>query len=382
MIKVSIVDRTPHTRLNGVARYMLGITSLANTNDWNIDLRVLFWGQQKKATDWHQRFQPKNHHSKLNHINRTYLRILGQHRYRPDIVHYPYHYLPKDWANGPGKKIITVHGASAFSQNLYDPDRGESIKHNLHKNLSKIEQIITVSEWSKTELIKHLKLPESRITVIPNGVDLDHFSAKNAQKTSTLLAEKFALTQPYILHLGPAQPRKNLLTTIKAFTRVKQALDTKSDPSLNDLKLVLSGLPGQDTEQAKALCDKLNITKDIQWLGKIEDSDLPYLYSGAKLFVFPSLYEGFGIPLLESMACNTPVVTSNTSAMPEVVDEAGLLVNPLDETELAEACLRLLTDTTLYQSMQQKGLKRAQQFTWQHCAERHMVLYQKIAETP
>jgi len=137
--------------------------------------------------------------------------------------------LPKDWAEGHGKKVVTVHGASAFSEDLYDPDRGESIKHNLQTGLSKLARIITVSKWSKAELIKHFELPESLITVIPNGVDLKYFEPKDSEQTSNLLEKKFSLRQPYLLHLGPGQARKNILTTIKAFALLKQRFDTQPD---------------------------------------------------------------------------------------------------------------------------------------------------------
>jgi glycosyltransferase involved in cell wall biosynthesis len=378
MIKVSIVDRTPHTRLNGVARYMLGITSL---NDENIDLRVLYWGRQQKAINWHRKFNPRDFHSKLNHFNRRFLRPLGQRIFKPDIVHYPYHYLPPNWAEGPGKKVVTVHGASAFSKDLFDLERGESIKHSLQANLTSLDRIITVSEWSKAELVKYFELPESRITVIPNGVNLEDFSPKNNANTAQIIKQQYGLKEPYILNLGPGQPRKNIIRTVKGFAHLKNKLRhkpiTKND--LSDLKLVISGLPGQDTKKAKKLSYDLGIDKDVIWLNNVKDRYLPYLYSGASLFLFPSLYEGFGIPLLESMACNTPVVTSNTSAIPEVVGNAATLIDPLREHDIGNACYQLLEDDTLYRSMQKKGLSRVRGYTWERCAQRHMALYREVA---
>lgn len=383
MIKVSIVDRIPHTRFNGVARYMLGITGLKKTGTAGVDLRVLYWGRQQKAKHWNKSFKPRNFHSKFNQVNRRFLRPLGQRLYHPDVVHYPYHYLPVDWAVGPGKKIVTVHGASAFSQELFDPERGESIKRALHEGLSNLNRIVTVSEWSKAELVTHFDLPEELISVIPNGVDVQHFSPKNALETSALLGQQFGLTSPYLLHLGPAQPRKNIIRTIQAFGHLKTILKKQipQDKRLSELKLVLSGLPGQDTKRAQILCKDLNLQHDVIWLGKIDDQHLPYLYSGAELFVFPSLYEGFGIPLLESMACNTPVVASNTSAIPEVVGDAATLIDPLNHTDIANACYQLLSDKKRYQSMQQKGLLRSQMYTWERCAERHMALYRDVASS-
>lgn len=383
MIKVSIVDRTPHTRLNGVARYMLGITGLETSSDSNINLRVLRWGRHQKAALWHRNFTPRNYHPKLNHFNRRVLRPLAQRLYRPDIVHYPYHYLPDNWHTGPGKKVVTVHGASAFSKNLLDPDRGESIKRNLQAGLSSLERIITVSEWSKAELIKHMELPESLISVIPNGVDVQHFSPKSKSETSFNLMQQFGLTEPYILNLGPAEPRKNIVITIKAFARLKKIRHHKASENSQhrDLKLVLSGLPGKDTKRSVELCRELGIDKDVVWLGKIKDEYLPYLYSGATLFLFPSLYEGFGIPLLESMACNTPVITSNVTAIPEVVGDAAVLIDPHCEIDIANACHQLMNNKVMYKSMQEKGRLRANHYSWKRCAEAHMTLYQEVASS-
>ena len=389
MIRVSIVDRVPHRVFNGVSRYMLGITELAQPQHFGVDLRVLHWGRQRSAQRWRQYFEPFEPPRRLVQLNDHLLRPWGQWLSGADVVHYPYHYLPANWTCGPAAKVVTVHGASAYASELSDPERGARIKAGLQSGLRSslrsglksglksngqgLQRVITVSEWSKLELIKHFDLSAHSIEVIPLGVDLHHFRRlDNARELLNRQWPELSDNLPYILHLGPCEKRKNMLRLIEAFALLKQRSGLPH-------KLLLAGREGSLTDEFNKRIRQLHIADDVLQLGPVDDALLPALYSAAELFFFPSLYEGFGIPILEAMACETPVVTSNVTAMPEVGGDAVLQVDPADVGAMADACERLLTDAGLHRQLQVRGLERVQGFSWEKCATRHLDLYKRVA---
>ena len=182
--------------------------------------------------------------------------------------------------------------------------------------------------------------------------------------------KKHDITFPFILYLGTLEPRKNLKSLILAYNEIKKKFP--------EYKLIIGGAKGWGYKNIFQIIDNLGIDKDIIFTGYIPEKDLPSLYNSAELFVYPSFYEGFGLPPLEAMACGTPVITSNTSSLPEVVGNAGIMVDPNNVNQLADAMYKVLTDDNLRRDMIKKGLKRAKMFSWKKTAKETLKVYEEV----
>ena len=183
---------------------------------------------------------------------------------------------------------------------------------------------------------------------------------------------KYSITGSFILFVGNISPRKNILALLQAFNKLKKR-GIKH-------KLVIAGKKDQRYEQVLKTLNELNLGGEVIFTGYVPEEDLPKLYNAADLFVYPSLYEGFGLPILEAMACGTPVVASNVSSLPEVAGDAGLLVNPQDVDALTNAMYKVLTDDKLKESLIDKGLERAKFFSWEKTARETLEVYKEVAE--
>jgi glycosyltransferase involved in cell wall biosynthesis len=215
------------------------------------------------------------------------------------------------------------------------------------------------------------RLPLEKMVVIYNGVN-EQFIPMDRRQAQSLLADKYHIDSPFVLYAGKLQSRKNIIRILQAFDIVRR--DVRPD-----LKLVLAGRRTWKSEGLDETMDRLNVRDKVIELGYIRNDDLPLLYSGAEVFVFPSLWEGFGIPVIEAMACGTPVVTSNISSLPEVAGDAALLVDPYSINDIAAAMERLLSDGELRQRLHDKGLERVKAFSWRNTALRTRQLYETLS---
>ncbi|TAJ29788.1 MAG: glycosyltransferase family 1 protein [Nitrospirae bacterium] len=231
-------------------------------------------------------------------------------------------------------------------------------------------KVITVSEYSACDIESLYGLPRNRIVVIPNGVS-DDFRPMGDEESLTGLRRRFALpTDRFILFVGGADPRKNHATFLKACEKRLERLAGYS--------LVLVGDVHHRFGDMKETARALGLERQVVCTGRLPIVDIRLLYSHADLFVFPSIYEGFGMPVLEAMACGAPVITSNRTSLPEVAGDAAVLVNPEDAEELAEAIVRVLDTPSLRASLKEKGFERAKQFTWEQAARRTLALYREL----
>jgi glycosyltransferase involved in cell wall biosynthesis len=229
----------------------------------------------------------------------------------------------------------------------------------------RLVHVITVSAWSAQEIARQFDLNPARITPIHHGLDHALFHARPGN-TPTLV------DGPYILHVGPCAPRKNVETLVDAFALLRQRRRLPH-------RLILAGREDANRRRVLERCARLGVADAVIAPGVVDDSRLADLYRGAACFVFPSLYEGFGMPVLEAMACGAPVITSAVTALPEVAgDAAHLLADPQDAEELADALWRMLEDSAWRQQFIQRGLARARQFTWQAAAQKHLELYRGL----
>jgi glycosyltransferase involved in cell wall biosynthesis len=243
----------------------------------------------------------------------------------------------------------------------------------VERSISRADVIVTISESTKQDLESELHVPAERIKVVHLGVDA-HFRPSDPALAARRIAQKYGCSENYILSVGTVEPRKNFATLIEAIGILKgQGRLTH--------QLVVAGAKGWGKSRIAESIKKWKLTaRDVKFLGFIPEEDLPLLYSGAALFVFPSVYEGFGLPLVEAMACGVAIVASNTSSIPEVVEDAAWLVSPYDSEAMAAGILRLLSDTQLRLALIERGLRRAQGFTWEATAR--TVLQTLTGEAP
>jgi glycosyltransferase involved in cell wall biosynthesis len=229
--------------------------------------------------------------------------------------------------------------------------------------------IITPSAHSKADVIEFYGLPESKIKVIYEA-PAPTFKPQTDPAALARVRQKYALPQRFILHVGTIEPRKNLTRLLEAFQPL-----VADRP---DLKLVLIGKKGWLYESFFERLKALGLVEAVIFPGYIDEADLPACYQLAELFIFPSLYEGFGLPPLEAMACGTPVISSNSSSLPEVIGDAGLLIPPTDTAALSAAMDQLLDNADLRADLTQRGLAQAQKFSWRKAADELIAVYQSL----
>jgi len=229
--------------------------------------------------------------------------------------------------------------------------------------------LITDSEFMRRTLLEQWSFSPKRVVAIPVAVD-PHFGPL-PEKALQAWRRRYAFPDtPLLLHVGHTQPRKNLEGLLHALALLRR----------RNAEVVVFQVGGTPTPRQAALIESLGLQEAIRFLGSVADSELVALYNLADVFIFPSFYEGFGLPPLEAMACGTPVVVSNAASLPEVVGDAGLLVDPHEPESIAEAVGQVLQDPELAEELRQKGLKRAQQFTWKRTAEETLAVYQAVVQ--
>jgi glycosyltransferase involved in cell wall biosynthesis len=231
--------------------------------------------------------------------------------------------------------------------------------------------IISISQNTKNDFCEYTGMNPERVFVTPLAAASHFYPVQDSNLIASTLKQYAIPESPYLLSLCTLEPRKNLSFLIKCFSKI-----IADNPSL-DLNLVLVGVNGwKNNEIFQAAAENPQLKSRIIFTGYVPDEDLSAIYSGATAFVYPSLYEGFGLPPLEAMQCGTPVITSNTSSLPEVVGDAGIAIDPKQEDELCHALLKVINDSELRTTLSQKGIERAKQFSWSKCAEETVKVYQ------
>lgn len=296
-------------------------------------------------------------------------------RYRLDIIHDPNGIAPFLGPAAGARRVVTIHDAFPYvypaKHNHLDNWRYRWI---LPYAARRADAVITVSECSRRDLAQALQVAEARIRVTSEGVDPQFAPVPDGPARRALL-ERYGVTWPYVLYVGGINPRKNISRLFEAYAQVLAAYGAGGHAAP---RLVIAGKRQWRTEEIEATFRRLDLGEHVHFTGYVNDADLPGLYSGAELLAFPSLYEGFGLPPLEAMACGTPVVTSDVSSLPEVVGDAALTVNPFDVEALAAALMRVLTDSTLRKDLRERGLRHAARFTWSRTARETLHIYRSL----
>ena len=232
--------------------------------------------------------------------------------------------------------------------------------------------IITVSEYSRRDIIETYNIGSERITVTPEAAPAT-FAPVTEEKEIARVRNLYGINSDYILSVGSIQPRKNLVRLIKAYSALRRRRPQAKLP-----RLVLVGKCAWLYNETLRSIKELGVSDSVILTGYVPEADLPALYSGAVCFIYPSYFEGFGLPPLEAMASGVPVVVSNVSSLPEVVGDAGVLVDPNSVDSIADGLLKVLTDSNLREQMIRKGLERARQFTWEHTAKKTLEVIESL----
>jgi len=284
-----------------------------------------------------------------------------------DLLHSPHYTMP---LSHPVPSVVTFHDMTFYLR----PEMHTSVKRAffpwMMKHSSKrADRIVTDSENTRRDLIRILGVAAEKVVTIHLGY-LPIFRPIEDDGELEAIREKYALPEKFVLYVGAVEPRKNLPLLLKAFEKLAQRE--------NSLHLVIAGGLGWLYEDVLTLIESMESRDRVIRVGHVPYTDLPAFYNLANVFVYPSVYEGFGLPPLESMACGTPVITSNISSMPEFVGEAGILIPPNDEGALLMALQLILRDDALHQKLSEEAPKQAAHFTWKHTAEKTLQVYNRV----
>ncbi len=292
---------------------------------------------------------------------------VGLIRYQPDLFHAT-NYVASSF---DGPLVVTVHDLSHLRYPETHPaERLAWLSDGLPQTLHHARRIIADSQFTKDELISLLGVPKDSITVVHLGVGQDYKPRDN--EVLALKLKEFDLRpKGYILSVGTLEPRKNILSLLQAYELLSDSLKAH-------WPLVVVGIRGWKDQVISKRLDSLVSTGSIRALGYVSIDKLPVVYAGAALFVYPSIYEGFGLPPLEAMASGVPVVASNRASLPEIVGNAGVLIDPEDIESLSKVLQSLLDDQKKCEQMAKMGLQQAKKFTWKGCAEKTFEVYEHV----
>ena len=284
-----------------------------------------------------------------------------------DIVHDPTGSMPL-FLTGRAK-VTTIHDVVPY---IY-PETSSRLDWLIYRiwlplAVRRLDAIITDSEQSKRDIVRYLPVPKEKVTVIPCAVN-SNYKPLNPGEIEPAL-RKYDIDTPYILYVGSIAARKNLPRVLEAYAQLQEWSEA--------WKLVIVGARKWKSSPVFEAVKRLGLEDKVLFTGYVDEDDLPALYNGADLFVFPSLYEGFGLPVLEAMACGTPVITSNCSSLPEVAGDAALLVDPFQVQAIADGMQSVLADPEIATVMKERGLQQAQRFSWERTACETIAVYEKV----
>jgi len=283
-------------------------------------------------------------------------------RHPQDVYFFPSSTMPLWYL--PKRSVVTIHDvAFLFFPDCFSPALRYWLKRSTQRSIRAAAKIITVSEATRQDVLAYYNIAPERVIAIHHGVHR-RFQPLERESVQPML-NRYHLPEPFLLCIGTLQRRKNIPRLIHAFYLLKQKHQIPH-------KLVLVGQQYRDLPEDEIVSTvaRLSLQQDVIWAGYVPDQDMPALINGADAFVFPSLYEGFGMPILEAMACGVPVACSNTSSLPEVAGDAAMLFDPYSVENMAERLHQLLADRDLRLAYREMGLMRAKQFSWDLCAQK------------
>ena len=287
-----------------------------------------------------------------------------------DLLHIPFYYLPP---GAPARSVVTIFDARFLRfPETYPRARALFLRAAVPWSLRRATRVLTISEFTKSELVELLDLNPAKIDVTLLAARAE-FTRVEDPEIRRGIRERYRLPERFILSTSTLEPRKNLVRTVEAFAELRR------DGVATDL--VLAGVRYFGTGPLERVIAERGLAEHVHFPGYIADADMAGLYSMAEVFIYPSLYEGFGIPPLEAMACGTPVVASGTTSIPEVVGDAARLIDPLDVASLASGIAQVLTDASYAATLRQRGAERAALFNWDRTARQTVAAYRRALGT-
>jgi glycosyltransferase involved in cell wall biosynthesis len=368
-MRIGIDARLVHYHQAGIGQYILRLTdalaSLDRENEYYLFQSRKDRTRLVRAPNFHRRilFTPSHHRFERLAMSAEML------PHGLDVFHSP-DFIPPRKMLAPN--VITVHDlAFLLYPRFLTSDAARYYGQIDHASRS-AAHIIAVSQSTKRDITRLLGVPDDRVSVIYEAANT------SAQQIDPAVAQrhvqdKYGIGERFILFVSTVEPRKNLPTLLAAYSKLLDAYKTSA-------QLVIAGHKGWLTEEVDQAVSRYKLADRVCFLGTVPNEELAYLYNAARVFALPSLYEGFGLPPLEAMASGTPVIVSNVSSLPEVVGDAGLLIDPNDVEAWAVALHRVLTEDALHDEMAAKGLKRAQHFSWERAARETLGVYRKVAK--
>jgi len=315
------------------------------------------------------RFRPVVENAAAYSIREQFALPIDLRRESAELFHAPHYVLPP---LTPCKSVVTIHDCIHLRFPQYLPNRlayayaRSSLWFATHRS----NRVLTVSEASKRDILKYFRVPERKIDVIYNAID-ERFGELPTPEEIERVRDRYQLNAPYVLYAGNIKPHKNLERLIEAFHTLRRG-------DLEHVKLLIIGDEISKYATLRRAVHRYKLHKHVRFFGFVPDKTLAVLYRLARAFVFPSLYEGFGLPPLEAMASGTPVITSNISSLPEVVGDAALLIDPYDADAIADAMRRVLLDSDLRDDLRQRGFRRVAEFSWDRSVRRVREIYEEV----
>jgi glycosyltransferase involved in cell wall biosynthesis len=296
-------------------------------------------------------------------------------RQNVDVLHVPHHEAP---FFNPSKLVVTMHDCVHLLFPHEDSSKFRNYRHYLQTKrvVETAKHVLAVSKSTKEDLINIFDLPESKISVVHNALD-ERFAFSHTTEERKHVLERYQLKEPFVLYSGKIRPHKNIHRLIEAFAVLKSEL--MEDDKYKNLKLIIIGDELSKHQYLRLTVIRSGAQQDVRFFGFVPYPILRVFYQSAALFAFPSLYEGFGLPPLEAMANRTPVVASNTSSLPEVLGDAGILVNPENVFDIARGMKLILSDDVLRQKLVQKGIEQVAKFSWKLAAQSVLSTYDLVA---
>lgn len=373
-MKIGINARYLQKETSGIINYLLNLILNLKKID-KVNEYVLFFGNDKPVPS---EILGGNFKSNTPNIitNSQIMRVLWEHLYLPsaikklkvDVFHEPSFVTPV-FKKCP--TVVTIHDlAYLYFPECFARRNVMYFKAMVARSVIKSDTVIAVSENTKKDIINHFKICPDKVRVVYEAVD-GFFRIVNDSKESERIKRKFNITKEYILNVSLISPRKNLVFLLNSFKKLRENKNI-------DCQLVIAGGKGWRYENIFKTAALLKLENNVIFTGQVSNNEILHLYNNAILFAYPSLYEGFGLPVLEAMACGCPVISSNTSSIPEVCGNAAVLVDPKNIDGLTEAMYKIITQDSMRQMYRKGGLARAGCFSWAKTAQQTLDIYREL----
>ncbi len=314
-------------------------------------------------------FRPKDQ-TLRNHLQFRFL----MRTYGIDLLHVPHVRVPLLL---PCPYVVTVHDLAEFFFPTDDGLRG-SLRYFLGRRaLARAARVLAVSQATRRDVTRLFRVPAGRIEVVYNAID-DRFAQSNRREDAQRILERYGVNYPFLLYAGSVKPQKNVVRLIEAFAAVKG--EVGEHPTYRELKLIVIGDEPSNNPDLRRTVVRCRMEQEVRFLGFVPLDVLRVFYQAAAAFVFPSLYEGFGLPPLEAMAQGTPAVVSNAAALPEVLGQAAVMVNPENVFDIARGIRRVLLEPETRAYLRCRGLEQVKRFSWERSIERVLEIYRQAGE--